>query len=75
MDNDIEEQQCFTKGTEQLVQVTGFPFFREGDVQNVVALRLYWKTTECYNNVRERKREWRSAWFASDLQSGPLMFR
>lgn len=45
----IRQNVCLTKGTEELVEVTGLPFFWEGDIQDMVSFRLH-----CRN---ERKKE------------------
>lgn len=41
-----EPAQCFqpwlTEGTEQLVEVAGLPFLGEGDVEDVISVRLHW---------------------------------
>lgn len=44
-----------TKGAEELVQVTGFPFFREGHMENMIPLRLHYKTQNHKRVTADRK--------------------
>lgn len=36
--------ELLTKGTKKLVKVTGFPFFGECHMENMITFRLYYKT-------------------------------
>lgn len=50
-----------TKGTKQLVEVTGLPFFGEGDIQDMVSFGLHCKEGQEVSGGQQQQVKWRSS--------------